>query len=79
MLGLLFQVDPNVHADFLLWRQHPTLDKSDPFVARVYREDIVLCLEFNNSELAERVRHAVENGSIFIEAVGDRSKTSFPK
>lgn len=76
---ITFQVDPNVHRDFLAWRQSPTLGKCNAFVARVYREDIDLCLDFNNRELAERVEHAVETGNIYIEAVGDRSKTAFPK
>lgn len=73
------EVDPNVHRDFLVWRQCPTIDKTNAFVARVYREDIDLCLNFNNRELAERVGWAVECGNIYIEAVGDRSKTAFPK
>lgn len=73
------QVDPNVHEEFLMWKQNPTLNKDSPFIKRVYDEDINLCLKFNNVELSEKVTKAVESGTIFIEAVGDKSKTMFPK
>lgn len=73
------QVDPNVHEEFLTWKQKPTVDKSDPFIKRVYEEDINLCLSFNNGELSEKVVKAVESGTIFIEAVSDKTKTMFPK
>lgn len=56
----------------------PTLDKSDAFISRVYREDIDQCLEFNNSTLAIDVRQAIESGNLFIEAM-DKSKSHFPK
>lgn len=73
------EVDPNVHREFLAWRQKPCLDKSDPFVQRVYREDIDLCLTFSNVDLSKKVRDAVESGTILIEAVGDKTKAMFPK
>ena len=73
------EVDPNFHREFLAWRQKPRLDKEDPFVRRVYEEDIDLCLAFNNEELSRRVKAAVETGTILIEAVGDRTKAMFPK
>jgi Rab-3A-interacting protein len=55
------------------------MDKSDAFIARVYNEDINLCLDFNNKELGTRVQDAIERGNIFIEAVSDKTKTVFPK
>ncbi|RZC36182.1 guanine nucleotide exchange factor for Rab-3A, partial [Asbolus verrucosus] len=73
------EVDPNVHKEFLAWRQKPCLDKNDPFVQRIYAEDIDLCLAFNNEDLSKKVRSAVESGTILIEAVGDRTKAMFPK
>lgn len=73
------EVDPNVHREFLSWRQNPTLDKSDPFLHRIYVEDVDLCLRFSNGDLAGKVTEAVEAGTIFIEAVGDRTKAMFPK
>lgn len=73
------EVDPNVHKDFLSWKSNPRLDKEDPFIARVYEEDIRLTLTFNNADLSERVLMGAESGTIFIEAVSDKTKTMFPK
>lgn len=63
----------------MMWKANPTLDKSQPFIKRIYEEDIDLCLKFSNVELSRRVIAAVESGCIFIEAVGDRNKVVFPK
>lgn len=71
-------MDPNVHREFSLWMKSPTLDKSDAFISRIYREDIDQCLEFNNSTLAMDVRQAIESGNLFIESM-DKSKSHFPK
>lgn len=72
------EVDPNVFREFVLWMKSPTLDKSDAFISRIYREDIDQCLEFNNSTLAIDVRCAIESGNLFIESM-DKSKSHFPK
>lgn len=76
-LGL--EVDPRVHAEFIQWKAHPCVDKGDPFVGRIFREDIDLCLDFPNTELGARVRQAVLDGIIFVEAVSDKTKLGFPK
>lgn len=75
----VFQVDPVMHREFLTWKQNPTIEQNDPFISRVYREDIDSCLAFSNIELAGEVRNAVESGNIYIEAVNEKSKTHFPK
>lgn len=67
------------HKEFLAWKQNPTLDKSNEFIARIYREDIEQCLDFNNTQLAEEIRTAVDNGDIFIEAVSEKMKSPFAK
>nr|CAD7429297.1 unnamed protein product [Timema monikensis] len=72
------QVDPLVHREFVSWKQGPSMNKSDPFIARIYSEDIDLCLDFSNKDLSNSVRAAIEAGNIFIEAV-DKAKTIFPK
>ncbi|CAH1712086.1 guanine nucleotide exchange factor for Rab-3A-like [Aphis gossypii] len=72
------EIDPNVHREFVHWMKSPTLDKSDAFISRIYREDIDQCLEFNNSTLAMDVRNAIESGNLFIESM-DKSKSHFPK
>jgi Rab-3A-interacting protein len=78
-LRSFFKVDPVVHKEFLAWKEAPRLDRTDPFVGRVYREDIDLCLNFCNVELGTKVFQAVEDGTIFIEAVTEKSKSTFPK
>ncbi|XP_012285748.1 uncharacterized protein LOC105702629 [Orussus abietinus] len=72
------EVDPRVHAEFLSWKANPRLDKDDPFVARIFREDIDLCLDFPNVLLGARVKQAVLDGIVFIEAVSDKAGPSFP-
>ncbi|XP_050523412.1 rab-3A-interacting protein-like [Daktulosphaira vitifoliae] len=72
------EMDPNVYREFVIWMKLPTLDKSDAFISRIYKEDIDQCLEFNNSTLALEVRQAVESGNLFIESM-DITKTHFPK
>ncbi|XP_066998911.2 guanine nucleotide exchange factor for Rab-3A [Anabrus simplex] len=74
-----WEVDPNIHKEFVSWKQNPKVDKSDPFIARVYNEDINLCLDFPNKELGMKVQEAIEKGNIYIEAVSDKNKTIFPK
>ncbi|KAH0557976.1 guanine nucleotide exchange factor for Rab-3A-like isoform X2 [Cotesia glomerata] len=73
------EIDPILHSEFLRWKENPCIDKSDVFIARVFREDIELCLSFPNQELGSKVRQAVLDGIIFIEAISDKSKLSFPR
>ncbi|XP_065225615.1 guanine nucleotide exchange factor for Rab-3A-like [Planococcus citri] len=73
-----YEMDPNVHREFLMWKENPTLEKDNPFITRVYREDIDQSLDFNNSSLAGEVKKAIHLENIFIEAV-DKSKCHFPK
>ncbi|XP_008410315.1 guanine nucleotide exchange factor for Rab-3A isoform X2 [Poecilia reticulata] len=63
------QMDSVLFAEFLLWREHPSLDRSSAFLSRVYREDIGPCLSFTRSELSQLVQRAVENNSLTIEPV----------
>jgi Rab-3A-interacting protein len=75
-----FQFDPVAHKEFLEWKQDsPKVDKTNPFISRVYREDIDLCLNFSNAEMGTRVYHAIEADTVFIEAVTEKSKSAFPK
>ncbi|XP_026672284.1 guanine nucleotide exchange factor for Rab-3A-like isoform X2 [Ceratina calcarata] len=73
------EVDPRVHTEFLKWKSNPCVDEGDPFVARIFKEDIDLCLDFPNEELGTKVRQAVLDGIIFIEAISDKTKFTFPK
>ncbi|XP_067356125.1 guanine nucleotide exchange factor for Rab-3A isoform X2 [Channa argus] len=63
------QIDSVLYAEFLMWKEHPTLERSSTFLSRVYREDIGPCLSFTRSELSQLVQSAVEKNSLTIEPV----------
>ena len=45
------QMDSVLYAEFLMWREHPSCDRSSAFLRRIYREDIGPCLSFTRSEV----------------------------
>ncbi|XP_036824925.1 guanine nucleotide exchange factor for Rab-3A isoform X1 [Oncorhynchus mykiss] len=63
------QMDSILYAEFLTWKNRPSLDRSSAFLVRIYREDIGPCLSFTRSELSQSVQSAVENNSLTIEPV----------
>ncbi|XP_029991670.1 guanine nucleotide exchange factor for Rab-3A isoform X4 [Sphaeramia orbicularis] len=63
------EMDSVLFAEFLAWKEHPSLDHSSAFLSRIYREDIGPCLSFTRSELSQLVQSAVENNSLTIEPV----------
>ncbi|XP_038562231.1 guanine nucleotide exchange factor for Rab-3A isoform X4 [Micropterus salmoides] len=63
------ELDNVLYAEFLMWRENPSLDHSSAFLSRIYREDIGPCLSFTRSELSQMVQSAVENNSLTIEPV----------
>ncbi|XP_022611740.1 guanine nucleotide exchange factor for Rab-3A-like isoform X4 [Seriola dumerili] len=63
------EMDSVLYAEFLMWKEHPSLDRSSAFLSRIYREDIGPCLSFTRSELSQLVQSAVENNSLTIEPV----------
>lgn len=66
----LSEMDPVCHREFARWQEKPRVDdREDLFVARLYREDVLPCLHFPNSQLAAQVLRAIEENSITIEAV----------
>ncbi|XP_040837914.1 guanine nucleotide exchange factor for Rab-3A isoform X2 [Ochotona curzoniae] len=67
------EVDTTLFAEFQAWRESPTLDKSNPFLERVYREDVGPCLDFTMQELSALVRAAVEDNTLTIEPVALRT------
>ncbi|GBM47274.1 Rab-3A-interacting protein [Araneus ventricosus] len=72
-----YEVDPVFHQQFLEWHQNPKLDKTHPFIAIIYKEDILPCLNFTNKKLSESVLSAIEENAITIEQVN--GKNPFPK
>ncbi|XP_070763306.1 guanine nucleotide exchange factor for Rab-3A [Enoplosus armatus] len=63
------EMDSVLYAEFLMWKENPSLDRSSAFLSRIYREDIGPCLSFTRSELSLLVQSAVENNSLTIEPV----------
>ncbi|XP_069326207.1 guanine nucleotide exchange factor for Rab-3A isoform X1 [Eulemur rufifrons] len=66
------EVDTTLFAEFQAWRESPTLDKTCPFLERVYREDVGPCLDFTMQELSALVRAAVEDNTLTIEPVASQ-------
>ncbi|XP_019574612.2 guanine nucleotide exchange factor for Rab-3A isoform X4 [Rhinolophus sinicus] len=67
------EVDTTLFAEFQAWRESPTLDKTSPFLERVYREDVGPCLDFTMQELSALVRAAVEDNTLTIEPVASQT------
>ncbi|XP_060932695.1 guanine nucleotide exchange factor for Rab-3A [Limanda limanda] len=63
------EMDSVLYAEFLMWKEHPSFERSSAFLRRIYREDIGPCLSFTRSELSQLVQSAVENNSLTIEPV----------
>ncbi|XP_060742703.1 guanine nucleotide exchange factor for Rab-3A isoform X2 [Tachysurus vachellii] len=63
------ELDSVLFAEFLSWREKPSLDRSSAFLTRIYKEDIGPCLSFTCSELSRSVQSAVENNFLTIEPV----------
>ncbi|XP_031715833.1 guanine nucleotide exchange factor for Rab-3A isoform X4 [Anarrhichthys ocellatus] len=63
------EMDSVLYAEFLLWKENPSVERSSVFLSRIYREDIGPCLSFTRSELSQLVQSAVENNSLTIEPV----------
>lgn len=45
------QMDSVLYAEFLMWKENPSLERSSAFLSRIYREDIGPCLSFTRSEV----------------------------
>lgn len=50
------QMDSVLFAEFLMWKEHPGLDRSSAFMSRIYKEDIGPCLSFTRSEVRISLR-----------------------
>ncbi|XP_072291198.1 guanine nucleotide exchange factor for Rab-3A isoform X2 [Eucyclogobius newberryi] len=63
------EMDSILFAEFLMWKEHLSLERSSAFLSRIYKEDVGPCLSFTRSELSQMVQSAVENNSLTIEPV----------
>ncbi|XP_021060593.1 rab-3A-interacting protein isoform X2 [Mus pahari] len=64
------EADLSLYNEFRSWKDEPTMDRTCPFLDKIYQEDIFPCLTFAKSELASAVLEAVENNTLSIEPVG---------
>ncbi|XP_057613774.1 rab-3A-interacting protein isoform X3 [Chionomys nivalis] len=64
------RADLSLYNEFRSWKDEPTMDRTCPFLDKIYQEDIFPCLTFAKSELASAVLEAVENNTLSIEPVG---------
>lgn len=45
-------MDSVLYAEFLLWKEKPSLDHSSAFLSRISREDVGPCLSFTSSQVS---------------------------
>nr|XP_019807784.1 rab-3A-interacting protein isoform X3 [Tursiops truncatus] len=64
------EADLSLYNEFRSWKDEPIMDRTCPFLDKIYQEDIFPCLTFSKSELASAVLEAVENNTLSIEPVG---------
>ncbi|XP_029438449.1 guanine nucleotide exchange factor for Rab-3A isoform X1 [Rhinatrema bivittatum] len=68
-----WQIEAVLFSEFQTWKESPSLDRSCPFLERIYQEDIRPCLDFAKCELAELVQAAVENNTLTVEPVASQT------
>ncbi|KAG8577900.1 hypothetical protein GDO81_010321 [Engystomops pustulosus] len=64
------EADLSLYNEFKAWKEEPLMDRTCPFMKRIYQEDICPCLSFPKNELAAAVLEAVENNTLSIEPTG---------
>ncbi|XP_029438450.1 guanine nucleotide exchange factor for Rab-3A isoform X2 [Rhinatrema bivittatum] len=67
------EIEAVLFSEFQTWKESPSLDRSCPFLERIYQEDIRPCLDFAKCELAELVQAAVENNTLTVEPVASQT------
>lgn len=66
------EVDVIVFKEFLAWMEDRIFDRSQPFLSRMYNEDVAPCLEFANKQLAKTFQEAIENNSLVMELMSTK-------
>lgn len=64
------EADLSLYNEFKTWKEEPLMERTCPFLKRIYQEDICPCLTFPKNELAAAVLEAVENNTLSIEPAG---------
>lgn len=63
------------------WRNQPTLERDNEFMGRIFREDILPCLNFNDKKITDELLAAIESNHVCIEELSSSqlSNDSFPQ
>ena len=64
MLPHVFQVDVILFREFLQWMDERSVSHDQPFLARIYKEDVGPCLNFPNKEVEYYVTLHILNAYI---------------
>lgn len=48
-------MDSVLYAEFLMWKENPSVERSSAFLSRIHREDIGPCLSFTRSEVSHNL------------------------
>jgi len=59
-------IDPILRQEYLSWKKAPDMSESGLFMARIYREDVELCLEFPSTELSAKVREGIHANTLCL-------------
>lgn len=74
------EIDPVLHFLFSTWRDSPTLNKArSEFLAKVYEEDVEPCIQFKNQDLVGRLMTAIEENSIWVDPIPEKSASNVPR
>ena len=66
------EVDVIVFKDFLDWMEEGKFDRTQPFLSRMYSEDVAPCLDFTNEQLAKTFQGAIESNSLVLEVMSTK-------
>jgi len=59
-------IDPVLRQEYLAWKKDPSMNETQPFLSRIYQEDVNPCLQFSNSDLSSRVRTAIHDNTLCL-------------
>jgi len=59
-------IDPTLRQEYINWKKSPDMTRSNPFLARIYKEDVEPCLAFPASELSSRVMAAIQDNVLCL-------------
>jgi Rab-3A-interacting protein len=64
---LIFKFDPIYFKELVEWRESPEVRMKGSFMERIYKEDVLPCLNFSDRKMSEELLNAIETNSVSIE------------